>query len=61
MVIFLSNVTSWISLSLIEHWDDVFTYVVASVDGDGDSDDDIDGVNISAILFERLAILVWYS
>jgi hypothetical protein len=40
---------------LIEDWDDACTFVLDSIDGD--DDDDIDGVNISAIhLFERLGI-----
>ena len=57
-VIFLSSSISWILSFLIKDWDDdVFTYVVVAADGD--SEDDIDGVNISAIhFFGRLAILV---
>jgi hypothetical protein len=60
MVIFLSSAISWILSFLIEDWDEVCASVMVSADGD--SDDDIDGVNISAIhFFERLAILVRYS
>jgi hypothetical protein len=46
---------TWILSFRIEDWDGVCTFIVVSADGD----DDIGGVNISAIhLLERLTILV---